>query len=939
MSRLYSPLLWIILLIASLGLKAQQLKPSYPGSAKGIIRDSTHNHALRSATVSIYRSSDSTLLSYQITNTYGEFNFRNLPVAIPLFLQASHVGYQNSSRKFSIQPGVNTIDLKSVIINPKDINLTEVVVSVPPITMNGDTLEFNAAAFKLDSNAVVEDLLRKIPNITLWGDGLITVNGREVKSILVNGKPFFGGSANIAIQNIPKSSITKVQVYNSADRKSNPRDSILTMNLKLKKDKETGLFGKFALGYGTSRRYEAEVSLNFFTPKMQLAAVGANNNLNKPLHDVNTLIENSTFKGLGTNVEYQPDFRYPGIVSSRATGLRLNYNFIEKPLWNSKSALSADYFMQNRNSVFTSDLETTTSIGDAEKIYERSNNQALSNQLTHRSSSSYELVKKRTNLTINYDYSKSKGDNNNINLREALNNQMIPTSKNESVSYSQFDKSNFSLKADFRSTEDFMNPKSLLKGISISYLVRTINERNRSDNQTAFTSYLNPVENQLFDRKYNTTINSIEHESELTLPNFESLFTGKKEFLGVKFDLTNSLKIQNEKHENQISDRNPLGDEYTENTYLTNFYKTSFLEESPGLSISKTFSKNLSNRYHKSMIITFHPKGKLIFQDNISQRAFQNIKRQYNIITPDASLSYSNFQYGQYYQSYLLSYATKIAVPTLEQLAPLLDSTNLYYLRLGNPNLRRALEREIRLQINHSDQRNRNTLNYSINAVLSFTDDQIIDSTFIDQQNKRLVYLTNANGYRMLSFLGAIHKAIKFKKSELQLVFNVQLSLNKSPGYINNLFAFSENMNSTLKLTANYTLNRYLAVALAQTYSPYSSKQVNLDTKYTGANMVSTLSSRLNLTKKLSINTNLNLNRSTASNTVPINFTIWNASTAYRFLKGNNGELKISALDLLRQNTSVINYGRANSFSVGTQNVLQQYFLVTLLYFPRYFGK
>jgi len=69
------------------------------------------------------------------------------------------------------------------------------------------------------------------------------------------------------------------------------------------------------------------------------------------------------------------------------------------------------------------------------------------------------------------------------------------------------------------------------------------------------------------------------------------------------------------------------------------------------------------------------------------------------------------------------------------------------------------------------------------------------------------------------------------------------------------------------------------------------------------------------------------------------NFTIWNASVNYKFLKGNVAEIKLSALDLLHQNKGLINYGSNNSITQGSVNTLQQYFMLGFAYYPRKFGK
>ncbi|RZK75655.1 MAG: hypothetical protein EOO92_15850, partial [Pedobacter sp.] len=408
------------------------------GTVKGIVRDTAHNYVLRSATVSIYKASDSSLINYQISNNYGEFNFKLLPVDVKLRLDVSYVGYKNFRKVFTIPTGTNTLDLKTLIIEPKDNTLEDVVISVPPITMNGDTLEFNAAAFKLDSNAVVEDLLRKIPNITLWGDGQITVNGREVKSVLVNGKPFFGGDVKTATQNIAKNALQKVQVYSTALNKANPLDSTLQMNLKLKKGKDIGYFGKIGGGYGTSGRYEGDASFNVFSPKMNIAIVGATNNVNKTPWGVQQMVSNSTFKGVGTNVEYQPDFRSSGITTPRAGGATFSYNFVEKPTYEDKAELRADYFITDKITDINSETQTNTVISDSTGFMDKSSSSSRNSSTNQRFSSAYEMAKKGHSLSIDHSMTMNEGDNVSNSLRSTQNQNNVLTSTNTTYNESNF---------------------------------------------------------------------------------------------------------------------------------------------------------------------------------------------------------------------------------------------------------------------------------------------------------------------------------------------------------------------------------------------------------------------------------------------------------------------------------------------------------------------
>lgn len=911
--------------------------PTHIGTAKGIARDTAQNYVLKSATVSVYKAADSTLLSYQVTNNYGEFNFKNLPVDLPLRLQISNVGYMTARREFKIPSGKNAIDLQTIILNQKDIMLDDVVISVPPITMNGDTLEFNASAFKLDTNATVEDMLRTIPNVTLWGDGKITVNGAEVKSLKVNGKSFFGGDAKLALQNISKNALQKIQVYNTARDRTKPLDSTLEMNLKLKKGKDIGFFGKISAGYGTENRFETDASINMFTPKMQLALVGAMNNINKTPNGVGDMMANSTFKGVGTNVSYQPDFRKPGINRPSAAGASLTYNFIENPTYEKSSTLKSNYFTQGTNSDQLSKTLTTTSVNSTDKVLERNTNTSSSNNNTQRFDSNYEYAKGGQTLRLSQVFNFNQGDAAEQTYRSAGNLENALTSTNNSLNTNSYSNKSFYLQGAYGYSPNFSRKR--LRGFSLDYQLSSYNNEDQRSNVTQFRSFINAAENQNFDRKYNTSRDGIRQTIDLNIRDIKTLIFGDLKIWDISVDLTNKLVIASDKNDNQVRDLDTLTNTYRINTYLNNQVQTNVVEETPGLRVQKSFYKGLSNRYHKSLTLAFHPKELLIAQDNKSDRSFQNIKRKYNRLAPDASVNYNDSQYGEYYRYYSLNYSTNLQIPNIQQLAPLTDSTNLYYLQRGNVNLKAAVQQQISFNFNHFDQGSKNTLNFDLQASVGVIKDNIVDSLLIDDQNRRTSYLVNADGHRFINFNAGISKALKLKSSELQLRLNTGLNANRNPGYTNNVFTFSSNFNTNTNANLNFTYKSILAVELGQSYATYQSKQEAFNTEYSGKNLETKLSASYNVTKRFTLTSNINFNNSSSSNTDNINFTIWNANAVYRFLKGSNAEVKILALDLLRQNNNVINYGNFNSFTVGTQNVLKQYFMMTISYYPRQFGK
>ena len=928
------------LIFSSVIAPAQHKNMINVGAAKGIVRDSVLNYALRSATVSIYNAikKDSTLISYQITNAYGEFNFNNLPLGQTLKLLVSNVGYESYHRTFAIPADTKSIDLNTIILDQKNNLLKEVVISLPPISMNGDTLEFNADAFKLDSNAVVEDLLRKIPNITLWGDGKITVNGRDVKSLLVNGKEFFGGDFKIATQNLEKNALEKIQVYKKAGN-INPLDSTAEMNLKLKKGKGFGYFGKLGGGYGTDKRYDADGSINAFNSKAQFSIVGTGNNTNKIANDVGTLLANSTFKGEGTRIEYRPDFRIGGITSSKAFGSNFTYNFIEKPTYESKSTLSVNYFNQAQDNDNSSVSGTTTTTELNGKIFEDNVNTVGSYNSSKSLDSKYEWIKRIHSLTITQSLTRNNYENRNESIKNSLNNENLPVSTNYSNNTSNGLRSSFNFRINYLLSENFARFRQRFKGLNVSFSINVDDDHSDKLNMTDFRSFSDPNSSQTFNRKYQTNYRDINQQLNFEFPKLKELVFGNAYLLGLDFSIGNELKLKNRKSADLIEDFNNSATIYETNDYLSNQLKISTLEETPAFTISKSISRTLSNRFSKSLNISGSLKQKLIYQFNNSNKTVQNFSRNYNRFVPSGSMNYFYDKYGEFTRNYSISYNTSIQIPDLQQLVPLIDSTNIYNIQKGNFGLKESLTRSLSFSFGHEDQSTKNTLNYELSVIGGIIEDSFTDSVFISEDNRRITYLINSSGSKYLNTVSSIRKAFKLKTSELQISLDNRLNISKRPGYVNEVFTFSKGLNTSTNLKFNFTYKGYLAVEGIQSYTTYMSSQNVFKTVYKGANISTTLSSSYSPTKKLTFTSNITFNRISATNNAVINFAIWNATVACRLLKGSNLEIKLHALDLLRKNTSIINYGTFNSFTIGSQNVLQHYFMTTISYYPRQFGR
>jgi len=931
----------VILFHCQIQLYAQVKPVENVGSVKGIVRDSLYNHTLNAATVSIYTYPEGKLLAYQVTNNFGEFIVRNLPLTTSLNLIVSNVGYTQVSRKFNISKETKVADLKTVYTTVKTIDLREVKITIPPVQMNGDTLEFNAVAFKLDTNAVVEDLMKKIPNITLWGDGKITVNGREIKRLLVNGKDFMGGDPVVATQNIPKNAIDKIQVYNTVDNPLNPLDSILHMNLKLKRGKDVGYFGKIGGGYGTSSRFETDASFNTFSPSLQLAIVGASNNINKIAPNVNTLQRNSTFKGVGVQVDYMSDFRTAGINQPNTGGYTFKYDFRKKDLnTQHQNIITSDYFLQNNVSKQLSNSQTTMALANSIDRVENNNFQSENNYTNRRFNAGYQYSKDRYAIGISQNIDLGNNTFASKNQNTSSDEKLQLLSRSYSVNKSEGQSKLYGLKVDFSLQPNFFAVKRRFSGLNADYNIDVSERDGSSATLTEFESIADSSKNKKYNREYNNSSKSINQRINFNLPGILRLVSGQNGFKAFDIDFKNYLQINNNRSKNNVYDYDENLKQLIFNKYLTNTTEYNVSVYEPTLTVYKGIHKSLTHRFDRSWNFSLDLKGQLFYQNNQSEKSFQNINRVYRNFLPAASISFSDNQYGDYRSDLSVIYDRNTDIPEIGQLAPLTDSANVYYIRPANLTLKEAKREALTIKFNRSDEK-KNNFNYKLSASISRKDNNIIDSLLVDEQNIRTVYKINSNSdNKHLNFSGSFNKALKLKNGELQLTYNTRYTYEKNPYIINSVENSLMSNSYNNNLIVNYTHKSVIAVEAKQSVSNNDSKRSNINgSQFKSRDISTSLSASYNATKKLKINSNISLVSSSSTGLKDIQYNIWNASTVYRFLKGNNLELKFSALDLLKQNTSVINRNTGGSITLGSVSVLQQYFMFGLSYYPRKFGK
>lgn len=407
------------------------------------------------------------------------------------------------------------------------------------------------------------------------------------------------------------------------------------------------------------------------------------------------------------------------------------------------------------------------------------------------------------------------------------------------------------------------------------------------------------------------------------------------------FDLVfaNNFNISNEDSKNTVSDLDSLTRNFVNNAYLTNHLQTNVTQEIPEIRVEKVYYQGLTNRFIKSIKITLAATNNFTNSSTTSMHAAQNIDRHYSRFLPKASVIFSDNQYGRYNRSLDIQYQNEIQIPTLQQIAPLTDSIDVYSLYKGNPNLKESTTHSMSVTFGHTRQKSQNAFSFNIKIKGSIVSNAIVDSIYIDEENKKQIYYANSSGQKVLTSSLIINKALDLKNGGIQFRISSTFNFMSTPDFINGVRNITNAINSDHLLKIYYAYKDFLAVELSSTFSPSKSKQLSFNTEYRSENYSNSISASYNLTKRLNVSSNVIYDVNNSSNNKTLKFTIWNASVKYRLLRGNDAEVKLSALDLLNQNSNIINYTGSNYSTIGTQTTLRQYFMLSITYFPRFFGK
>ena len=908
-----------ILLLLPLWCLAGTANAQKRGTVRGVAFDTLGKHPVADATITLLDPRDSSLVSFRMTDGQGRFELTDLADGRYRLL-VTHVNFHNVVREVKVGPGQRNIDLGNIDMSDQSIVLNEVVVNAesPPVTLLGDTIQYNAGSFKTQPNASVEDLLRRLPGVSVGKDGTVKAQGETVKKVLVDGKEFFGDDPKLATKNLPADAIDKVQVYNKLSDQAeltgfDDGNSEKTINLKLKQDKKKGLFGKLTAGAGTDGRYEGRMNLNSFKGGRQLSVLGTANNTNSDAFsfmdilnfsgaltqlnsgsgkiDVNISKDDGPGGGLGGNTG-------SGINSILGTGINYN-NIIGR-----KTDFRSSYFFSQFN---------PTSVTDTRRQY---------------------ILP--ANLYASHDYSNNLNYNHRLNLHGDIQLDSFHSIKISPVL--NYQQTSDALSSSYSTTGPGGNPvnsgRSDYRDDASGYNFNTgilyrqrMHKRGRTFslnmvtnlNQHTGTGSLNSA-TQFFDstgaRAPVANVNQI-NNNQANLQGFnaravytEPLFrrnilefsAGRSVTTSHSDKTTYDYDTSSRKYD--LAD-GPLSDHY-QNTYAFTNGGIRFLKKQARYSLAAGMSWQQAS-----------------LQGNINAGSKDSeLVRTFRNLLPTARMQYNISQF----KFISLSYLTGTNQPSISQLQPVPDNRNPLLIRQGNPALKREYTHNILLNASIVNP----FRNLNLFAFFNFqkTNNKIVDDDRINAAGVDSVLPVNVNGvYNLngnLSFGFPVHflKGIMNIGSDVNF-YNGKQFINAQSNRITTKVLSprvrldinpASRLNVTLGATVGFNNARY-SIASSQNYA-----YINQD--YTA-------SADLQLPRKFYLSTDFDY----IINGLPVQgfnarVPLWNASISKQFLRFNRGEIKFSVRDLLDRNIGITRTASQNYIEDSRVNTLRRFFML-----------
>ncbi|SHM53444.1 outer membrane beta-barrel protein [Mucilaginibacter sp. OK098] len=881
-----------LLIIISIAAKAQN-----HGVVKAIILDSLSKQPIQLATVSILKLQDSSLISYTVTDKNGAFTLHNLREE-PSRLLITHVGYQGIHISIKFKNSQPT-DLGKIYLSAKTLQEVMVKGERIPVMIKKDTIEFDATAFKTRPNALVEDLLKKLPGVQVDREGGITVNGKDISKIKVNGKDFFVNDPKIATRNLEANMISKVQVYD--DRENDPDHLVpdyqvkKIINLKFKKSFTKGILSTLAAGAGTQDRYVGSGFMAKFQDDLQLSAKVGIDNLN------GSGFFSGNYGGFSTS-----NFSGIGGFSFGNTGLRksTNGNLDFTKDISKKLKLHIEYRFDNSIMDNNSNSKVQQNINDTiiNSLTQAINHQKTNNQNLHAEMEwkpdSLTIIKYNPDAEYSYNNSRDKSSSVRSNTYVPLLNTTISSNQGNS-NYFQY-QHNFSY---YRKLSKKGSSLTLSNSISIHP------EHSLNFNANDLTSYVAGFPSDTLRRSSKNT-NSATSQG-----------------LNAAYHYPITKKLAADILLVTLNDRNS-GELLTyDEDFKTGLY-TIFLQDQSSNLIRNLWGEGINPQ------LTYN------FTDNISIKAGvtalgQQIGNHFNSYTNDLNQDFFYILPSAevHVKDFTLSYGENVQQPSINSLQPITIVYSPLYTFTGNPLLKPTYFHNI--NFSYRKYNRAADLNLSANTHIVIEKNTIVNEQTITAEGANVTTPINRNGRFTAYLSSSISKHFKKQgKWDFTAIANASASaghnffiVNSQNGYQNTQTVYFEpffvaEWNDVISLEPNYRID----YATTQ-YQLVNYPKTNYTTQSAGMRIDLSLPQnfrwRADYTYKYNPIVEPGFQRSA---------NLLNFSVTRRIQKDGKGEIGLLCYDILNQNVSSRHYVVANTINDIQSQVVKRYLLLTYTY-------
>jgi len=887
---------------------------------------------LESATVYLSSVKDSAVIDYTITNKNGTWELKTRATTRAVTLKISYVGF--ADYKQQLDNVTADKDFGTLKLADKSTNLSEVVIEseTPPIRIKKDTLEFNAASFKVRPDANVETLLKQLPGVDIDSDGTITINGKQVNQILVNGKPFFDADGKIALKNLPAQIINKVQVSDTKTKEEellNKRASgnNTSINLTIDEKKNKGVFGKIMGGYGTSDRYESSAMLNYFKGKQRISLLASANNINSTGFSMDEIFDSmgggrNMAGGLGSAVRQAGSGNGQGITQSNMIGGSYNDE------WFKNFTSNINYFYNSANTANENRTRETTFLPDEDGLTANrtltttSSSKTDNSRFVHNANTEFEWkVDSTATLIMQPKFTSGNSRQTASTSQNTVDQDGNLSNESENSTLNDTDNRSFANTIQYRK-------RLTKKGSMISAV---FSNTNNEDDTSTFNNQSTIFYEDTNDDGVTDQRTDIRNQVRYNRQSSDS-YSGSLEYL---VPVTDSLRIGIKTiYNNAENTQNRVGydfDEATGQYSVLNEALTNYLSSSTGtFTPTAGFDLNL-NKYDLSGDFG----QRIIKFDNHSVYLGDN----YNL-TKDYLLPYVNVQGGIHFsksKTLRLNYNYNTSLPSATQILPVEDISNPLNTIVGNPNLDPNKSHNINLNFRNFDFATRS--GYNLFASANFNDSQIVSYATIDRSAKRTTTYDNISGTYNFNLGGNWTKTIKREAHSLRLTAGLNSSYGLAKGFTNAQLYEARSLTLVPRININYDYGDLLTIAPNYSYtynqSNYTNYRVNQASNY--VHRISLITTSYWPKKVVFGNDFSYTYNSNIADGFKKDFYLWNMSLGYNFLQ-DHLMFKVKVYDVLNQNLGTSRTITATSIRDEENIVLKRYAMFSLTYSLKQFG-